>query len=59
MRPPEFDPGACLEASVQAAPVDPLDLLPLYPRLPEAVSDERFVKVKAHTLEVFRREMKA
>jgi len=29
------------------------------PRVPEAVSDERFVKVKAHTLEVFRREMKA
>ena len=29
------------------------------PRLPEAVSDDRFVKVKAHTLEVFRREMKA
>jgi NitT/TauT family transport system ATP-binding protein len=29
------------------------------PRLPEAVSDERFVRVKAHTLEVFRREMKA
>ena len=29
------------------------------PRLPEAVSDERFVRVKARTLEVFRREMKA
>jgi NitT/TauT family transport system ATP-binding protein len=29
------------------------------PRLPEAVSDPRFVAVKAHTLEVFRREMKA
>ena len=29
------------------------------PRLPEAVSDERFVRVKAHTLDVFRREMKA
>jgi NitT/TauT family transport system ATP-binding protein len=29
------------------------------PRKPEAVSDERFVRVKAHTLEVFRREMKA
>jgi NitT/TauT family transport system ATP-binding protein len=29
------------------------------PRLPEAVSDERFVKVKAHTLAVFRREMAA
>lgn len=29
------------------------------PRLPEAVSDPEFVRVKAHTLEVFRREMKA
>ena len=29
------------------------------PRQPEAVSDERFVKVKAHTLAVFRREMAA
>ena len=29
------------------------------PRLPEAVSDPLFVAVKAHTLEVFRREMKA
>lgn len=29
------------------------------PRLPEAVSDERFVKVKAHTLAVFKREMAA
>jgi len=29
------------------------------PRAPEAVSDDRFVKVKAHTLEVFRREMAA
>jgi NitT/TauT family transport system ATP-binding protein len=27
------------------------------PRLPEAVADERFIKVKAHTLEVFRREV--
>ena len=37
VRPPVFDPGACLEASVGAPAVDPLDLLPLYPRLPEAV----------------------
>lgn len=29
------------------------------PRLPEAVSDPEFVRVKAHTLEVFRREMNA
>lgn len=29
------------------------------PRTPEDVSDPRFVKVKAHTLEVFRREMQA
>jgi len=29
------------------------------PRLPEAVADPEFVRVKAHTLEVFRREMKA
>ena len=31
----------------------------LRPRLPEAVSDPRFVAVKAHTLEVCRPEMKA
>lgn len=37
VRPPVFDPGACLEASVGAPAVDPLELLPLYPRLPEAV----------------------
>ena len=29
------------------------------PRLPEAVADPDFVRVKAHTLEVFRREMNA
>lgn len=29
------------------------------PRHPESVSDPEFVRVKAHTLEVFRREMKA
>ena len=29
------------------------------PRQPEAVADPEFVRVKAHTLEVFRREMKA
>ena len=29
------------------------------PRLPEAVADPEFVRVKAHTLEVFRREMNA
>ena len=29
------------------------------PRPPEAVADERFIKVKAHTLEVFRREVAA
>ncbi|MDF1482524.1 ABC transporter ATP-binding protein [Extensimonas sp. H3M7-6] len=29
------------------------------PRTPEAVSDPEFVRVKAHTLEVFRREMQA
>lgn len=28
------------------------------PRLPEAVADPAFVRVKAHTLEVFRREMR-
>ena len=27
------------------------------PRLPEHMADERFIKVKAHTLEVFRREV--
>jgi NitT/TauT family transport system ATP-binding protein len=29
------------------------------PRLPEAVADPEFVRIKAHTLEVFRREMAA
>ena len=29
------------------------------PRLPEVMADPEFVRVKAHTLEVFRREMKA
>ncbi|TAK74750.1 MAG: ABC transporter ATP-binding protein [Aquabacterium sp.] len=29
------------------------------PRLPEAMSDPEFIRVKAHTLEVFKREMKA
>jgi NitT/TauT family transport system ATP-binding protein len=29
------------------------------PRQPEAVADPEFVRVKAHTLEVFRREMAA
>ncbi len=34
---PVFDPGACLECAAEAHAVDPLELLPLYPRLPEAV----------------------
>jgi len=34
---PRFDPAFCFEASVQLPDLDPLDLLPLYPREPEAV----------------------
>lgn len=34
---PIFDPLACIEASVALAPVDPVELSPIYPREPEAV----------------------
>jgi tRNA threonylcarbamoyl adenosine modification protein YeaZ len=37
VRTPVFDPAACLEAGAARAPVDPVSLLPFYPRLPEAV----------------------
>jgi len=37
IRPPVFDPIACLECAAAATPIDPLELLPLYPRPPEAV----------------------
>lgn len=35
--PPRFDPAACLEAALDLPDIDPVDLLPVYPRLPEAV----------------------
>jgi tRNA threonylcarbamoyl adenosine modification protein YeaZ len=41
VRPPVFDPVACIEAALEISPVDPADLLPLYPREPEAVTKWR------------------
>jgi tRNA threonylcarbamoyl adenosine modification protein YeaZ len=41
---PVFDPTACLEASVGIDPVDPVALLPLYPREAEAVTKWRALK---------------
>jgi tRNA threonylcarbamoyl adenosine modification protein YeaZ len=43
VRPPVFGPTACVEiaGSGTVAPVDPADLLPLYPREPEAVTKWR------------------
>lgn len=38
---PEFDPAACLRASLGLAPVEPEALLPLYAREPEAVTKWR------------------
>lgn len=38
---PVFDPVACLEASVGVEAVDPLNLAPIYPREPEAVTKWR------------------
>jgi len=38
---PVFDAGAVLEASATLAPIDPLELGPLYPREPEAVTKWR------------------
>lgn len=38
---PEFDPLACAELSVNFNPVDPVELIPLYPREPEAVTKWR------------------
>lgn len=35
--PPRFDPAACLEAALELPDIDPVELLPIYPRLPEAV----------------------
>jgi tRNA threonylcarbamoyl adenosine modification protein YeaZ len=36
--PPVFDPLACIEVGLTVQPVDPVELLPLYPREPEAVT---------------------
>jgi tRNA A37 threonylcarbamoyladenosine modification protein TsaB len=38
---PEFDPVACLEASLEWPAVDPVALAPIYPREPEAVTKWR------------------
>lgn len=38
---PEFDPGACARLALHANIADPLALLPLYPREPEAVTKWR------------------
>jgi hypothetical protein len=38
---PEFDPVACLHASVDLEAVDPVALLPIYAREPEAVTKWR------------------
>lgn len=35
---PEFDPVAIMEASLDLPAIDPVSLMPIYPRLPEAVS---------------------
>jgi len=37
IREPVFDAAACLECAAGASPIDPLELLPIYPRPPEAV----------------------
>lgn len=39
--PPTFDPAAVLELSYTAPTIDPLELTPLYPREPEAVTKWR------------------
>jgi len=45
VRLPAFDPVACIEAAMEGvAPVDPADLLPLYPREPEAVTKWRALR---------------
>jgi tRNA threonylcarbamoyladenosine biosynthesis protein TsaB len=41
IEPPRFDAVACLEAAVGRAAIDPLHLVPLYPREPEAVTQWR------------------
>jgi len=44
---PRFDPAACAAlAAVVAIPTDPLQLLPIYPREPEAVVKWRALKAK-------------
>lgn len=39
--PPAFSPEACLRAALRVQPVDPVALVPLYPREPEAVTKWR------------------
>lgn len=42
--PPVFDPLACARLAIARDPVDPLELAPLYPREPEAVTKWRALK---------------
>ncbi len=44
--PPSFDPIACARLALTHAPVDPLELAPLYPREPEAVTKWRALKAR-------------
>lgn len=44
IRPPVFDPVACLEAGLTYPAVDPVALRPIYPREPEAVTKWRALK---------------
>lgn len=41
IHPPVFDPAACFEVSLLLDPLDPVQLLPIYPREPEAVTKWR------------------
>ncbi|MFZ4574942.1 MAG: hypothetical protein ACOYN0_11130, partial [Phycisphaerales bacterium] len=40
---PEFDPIACAEIADRFGPVDPAQLVPMYPREPEAVTKWRLL----------------
>lgn len=42
--PPTFDPLACARLALTRQPVDPIELAPLYPREPEAVTKWRALK---------------
>lgn len=46
LEPLTLDPAACLELSFDAPAIDPIALLPIYPREPEAVTKWRLKKPK-------------